>query len=119
MADFNVNLREKDSVSVIDVKGFLDAHTAPELENVFNKLIDTNQFKVVVNFNELNYISSAGLGVFMAYIETMRENNGDIKFSNMKENVYNIFDLLGFPLLYEFFKNEDDAINKFLESGKF
>lgn len=116
MAEFNVNLRDAGPVSVIDVKGYLDAHTAPELENVFNKLIEEKQFRVVVNFNDLKYISSAGLGVFMAYIETMRENNGDIKFSNMKENVYNIFDLLGFPILYEFFKDETEAINKFTES---
>ena len=113
MADFNVNLRGVGSVSVIDVKGYLDAHTAPELENVFNKLLDERQFRVVVNFDELKYISSAGLGVFMAYVETMRENKGDIKFSNMKENVYNIFDLLGFPILYEFFKEENEALKKF------
>jgi anti-sigma B factor antagonist len=117
MADFNVNLRGVGSVSVIDVKGYLDAHTAPELENVFNKLLDERQFRVVVNFNELKYISSAGLGVFMAYVETMRENSGDIKFSNMKENVYNIFDLLGFPILYEFFKEEKEALQKFDSLG--
>jgi anti-sigma B factor antagonist len=113
MAEFNVNLRGVGPVSVIDVKGYLDAHTAPELENVFNKLLDQRQYKVVVNFDELKYISSAGLGVFMAYVETMRENQGDIKFSNMKENVYNIFDLLGFPILYEFFKEETEALQKF------
>ncbi len=117
MADFNVNLRGVGSVSVIDVKGYLDAHTAPELENVFNKLLDEQQFRVVVNFDELKYISSAGLGVFMAYVETMRENKGDIKFSNMKENVYNIFDLLGFPILYEFFKEEKEALQKFDSVG--
>jgi anti-sigma B factor antagonist len=117
MADFNVNLRGVGPVSVIDVKGYLDAHTAPELENVFNKLLDTKQFKVVVNFDDLKYISSAGLGVFMAYVETMRENMGDIKFSNMKENVYNIFDLLGFPILYEFYKEENEAIKKFDSIG--
>jgi anti-sigma B factor antagonist len=117
MADFNVNLRGVGPVSVIDVKGYLDAHTAPELENVFNKLLDTKQFKVVVNFDDLKYISSAGLGVFMAYVETMRENMGDIKFSNMKENVYNIFDLLGFPILYEFYKDEKEAIKKFGSIG--
>jgi len=117
MADFNVNLRGVGSVSVIDVKGYLDAHTAPELENVFNKLLDDQQFRVVVNFDELKYISSAGLGVFMAYVETMRENKGDIKFSNMKENVYNIFDLLGFPILYEFFKEEKEALLKFDAQG--
>ncbi len=113
MADFNVNVREVGVVNIIELKGYLDAHTAPELESAFNKLIDDNNYKVVVNFDELNYISSAGLGVFMAYVETMRENKGDIKFTNMKENVYNIFDLLGFPMLYEFFKDEKEAVDKF------
>ncbi|MEW6653979.1 MAG: STAS domain-containing protein [Bacteroidota bacterium] len=118
MADFNVKLRGVGSVSVIDVKGYLDAHTAPELENVFNRLIDQKLYQVVVNFDDLKYISSAGLGVFMAYVETMRENQGDIKFSNMKESVYNIFDLLGFPILYEFFKEENEAVKKFSDPAK-
>ena len=118
MADFNVNLRGIGPVSVIDVKGYLDAHTAPQLETVFNKLITEKQFQVVVNFNDLKYISSAGLGVFMAYVETMRENKGDIKFTNMKESVYNIFDLLGFPILYEFYKEENEAVKKYNEIAK-
>ncbi len=113
MADFNVSSRTDGNVNLIDVKGYLDAHTAPELENEFNKLIEDKKFKVVVNFEELNYISSAGLGVFMAYVETMRENGGDIKFSNLKDDIYSIFDLLGFPVLYEFFKEENEAIKKF------
>jgi len=113
MADFNVSSRIDGDVNLIDVKGYLDAHTAPDLENEFNKLIEKKQFKVVVNFSELNYISSAGLGVFMAYVETMREQSGDIKFSNLREDVYSIFDLLGFPVLYEFYKEEKDAIKKF------
>lgn len=113
MVDFNVETREDDHVNVIDLHGYLDAHTAPELENVFTKLIDSRKYNVVVNFEDLAYISSAGLGVFMAYVETMRENNGDIKFSNMSPKVYNIFDLLGFPMLYEFFKDEKEAVQKF------
>ena len=72
-----------------------------------------NRYKVVVYFSDLLYISSAGLGVFMAYVETMRENGGDIKFCGLKDEVYNIFDLLGFPLLYEFYKEEKEAIDKY------
>lgn len=113
MADFNVAVREDSQVNVVDLKGYLDAHTAPELENIFTRLIEDHKYKVVVNFKDLSYISSAGLGVFMAYIEPMRENNGDIKFSNMTPKVYNIFDLLGFPMLYEFYKDEKEAVQKF------
>jgi len=115
MTEFNVQTRSDGSVHILDVKGYLDAHTAPELEDAFNKLIDDKKYKIVVNLKDLNYISSAGLGVFMAYIETMRENGGDIKFTNLKKEVYNIFDLLGFPMLYEFYEDEKEAINKFNE----
>ncbi len=115
MTEFNVQTRTEGSVQILYVKGYLDAHTAPELEDAFNKLIDDKKYKVVVNLKDLNYISSAGLGVFMAYIETMRENGGDIKFSNLKKEVFNIFDLLGFPMLYEFYDDEKEAINKFNE----
>jgi anti-sigma B factor antagonist len=52
----------------------------------------------------------------MAFIEKVRENEGDIKLSAMSDKVYNIFDLLGFPLLYEIFKTEEEAINKFKEN---
>ena len=76
-------------------------------------LIDKNRFNIVVDFKDLAYISSAGLGVFMAYIEKIRESNGDIKLSSMNEKVFNIFDLLGFPLLYEIFKSETEAVQKF------
>ncbi|MCK6605680.1 MAG: STAS domain-containing protein [Ignavibacteriaceae bacterium] len=113
MAEFNAVLREKDNINIIDVKGFLDAHTAPDLENILTGLINESKFRVVVNFKELDYISSAGLGVFMAYIEQMRENNGDIKLAEMKTQVYNIFDLLGFPILYDILQTETEALNKF------
>lgn len=118
MAEFSTTIKDKGNVSIIYLNGYLDAHTAPQLENNFSELIDDNKYNIVVNFEDLNYISSAGLGVFMAYIEKIRENEGDIKLSSMSDKVYNIFDLLGFPLLYEIFKSEDEAISKFNETGK-
>lgn len=118
MAEFSTDIVDKGDISVINLSGYLDAHTAPTLENNFTDLIDQNKFKIVVNFEELAYISSAGLGVFMAYIEKIRNNSGDIKLTNMNDKVYNIFDLLGFPLLYEIYKTENEALNKFKESDE-
>jgi len=115
MAEFNTSINEMGDISVIKLKGYLDAHTAPILENNFVDLIGKNRYQIVVDFENLAYISSAGLGVFMAYIEKIRESKGDIKLSGMTDKVYNIFDLLGFPLLYEIFKSEEEAIKKFSE----
>ncbi len=116
MAEFSTSTKDVGEVSVIYLQGYLDAHTAPALENTFSNLVEKGKYQTVVNFKELAYISSAGLGVFMAFIEKMRENNGDIKLSSMNDKVFNIFDLLGFPLLYEIYKTEDEAINKYIES---
>lgn len=115
MAEFSTTIRDQGNVNVVYLKGFLDAHTAPSLENTLSGLVDNGKYHIVVNFKDLAYISSAGLGVFMAYIEKIRDNGGDIKLSTMNDKVFNIFDLLGFPLLYDIFKTEEEAINKFSE----
>lgn len=118
MSDFKIHLREGDGVNVLELKGYLDAHTAPELESTFQKLLNDKKYKIVVNCKDLTYISSAGLGVFMAYIEDVRKNQGDIKLTNMTPKVYNVFDLLGFPILYEIYKDEKEAITRFQKTGK-
>jgi anti-sigma B factor antagonist len=113
MSTFKIDMREANNINVLELKGYLDAHTAPELEKIFQILLDGKRFNIVVNCRDLTYISSAGLGVFMAYIEDVRKNDGDIKLTNMSAKVYNIFDLLGFPLLYDITSDESEAIKKF------
>ena len=116
MEGFEVTKGANKEISVLYVKGYLDAHTAPELENALQKLMDEQNYKIVVNFSELNYISSAGLGVFMGFIEDIRKNGGDIKLSNMKPKIYRVFDLLGFPTLYDILDEENKAVAKFTNS---
>ena len=113
MEEFNIELKNNQDITVIHLEGFLDAHTSSELEKCFEDLINDKRYQIVVNFHKLTYISSAGLGVFMAFIEPMRENQGDIKLSNMSEKIYNIFDMLGFPVLFEIYKDEAAALDKF------
>lgn len=113
MSEFKIAQRDASNVHVLELKGYLDAHTAPKLEEAFQDLLNTNRTRIVVNCRDLSYISSAGLGVFMAFIEDVRNKSGDIKLTNMSPKVYNVFDLLGFPLLYEIFKEESEAVKKF------
>ena len=113
MKNFSIAKRQINKVSVLDVSGELDAHTASQLENSLKALIEEQQFRIIVNCARLEYIASAGLGVFMAYIEDVRSLGGDIKLSNMNERVYNVFDLLGFPTLYDILDDESEALKGF------
>ena len=118
MKNFKINRRNKSGLEVLDLQGELDAHTASQLEDVLKNLINSNKSNIIVNFKDLDYIASAGLGVFMAYIEDVRSIGGDIKLTNMNDKVYNVFDLLGFPTLYDIFEDEHHAIEKFINDNE-
>jgi anti-sigma B factor antagonist len=109
MENFEVAREDHSEVSILRLRGFLDAHTAPNFEQAIQELIEEDRFKIIVSMTDLNYISSAGLGVFMGFIEEIREKEGDIKLTNMTDKVYKVFDLLGFPALYQIFKEEAEA----------
>ena len=113
MSNFSVGFRSSDAVRILDLKGELDAHTASELEAAIQKCQSDDAYHILVNGSDLMYISSAGLGVFMAYIEEVREAGGDIKISSLKPKVYNVFDLLGFPMLFDITETEEEALTKF------
>lgn len=116
MSEFNVKRKDDADVSIIYLLGYLDAHTAPDFENALQELVDEDRVKIVVNLAGLSYISSAGLGVFMGFIEDIRQKEGDIKLAEPNEKVYRVFDLLGFPVLYEIFQKEQEAIDKYRAS---
>jgi anti-sigma B factor antagonist len=113
MSKFSIEQKTNGSTEVFYLKGFLDAHTAPELESAIATAIEAGQHRLVVNFNDLEYISSAGLGVFMVFIEEVRATGGDIKLTAMKQKVFTVFDLLGFPMLFDITEKEEEALAKF------
>ncbi len=116
MSGFEVSNENYGQISVLHIAGFLDAHTVPKFEDSLQKLINEKRFNIIVNLKTLDYISSAGLGVFMGFIEDIREKGGDIKLSNLSDKVYKVFDLLGFPALFEIYKTETEAKSKFLNA---
>lgn len=100
---------------VVSVAGQLDAHTASDLETALYGLITDGSNRLVIDFAGLDYISSAGLGVFMVFIEQVRSAGGDIKLAAMQPKVAMVFDLLGFQVLFEMYPTVDEAIHAFPE----
>jgi len=111
--NFDVLVSDKNSIKILKLKGYLDAYTSLQLEQMFRDLINSGNFKFVVNMKDLSYISSAGFGVFMAFVDETRKNKGDIKFSCLSEKIDEIFDLLGFKHIFEVYKSDEEAIKSF------
>lgn len=101
---------------LVDLTGYLDAHTASDLESVIKDAFDSGCRRFVMNFANLDYISSAGLGVFMVFIEDVKKDSGDIKMAAMKDKVFTVFDLLGFQVLFDIYATVDEAVLAFPEA---
>ena len=113
---FAINKVQQDALSVLGVEGFLDAHTAPEFERSIQSEIDGGHVRIVVNCEKLTYISSAGLGVFMSFVEEIRERGGDIKICGLIPKVKQVFEILGFPAIYDIVDDVPAAVRKFAEA---
>ena len=117
MASFSVSFRQisvpAGEVHVLGLSGELDAHTAPEFEHALQGCLDADRTRLVVDGQDLRYVSSAGLGVFMAYLEPVRSAGGDLKIAGLSEEVFEVFDLLGFPLLFDIADTAEAAAARF------
>jgi anti-sigma B factor antagonist len=102
--------RLQDGVNLLTVRGFLDAHTFEELEKTINELFEAGSYKLVVDISGLDYISSAGAGVFIGAIGTAQENDGNIILMKPGPNVKEVFDLLGLSQIFTFKDTRDEAV---------
>lgn len=113
MKSFYIRSKVLEDTAVLYPKGHLDAHNVDRFEKEMVKLIGNHVVNIIVNCKELNYISSAGMGIIMGYLDEIREKGGDIKLCCVDERVYEIFDLVGFTEIYDFLDTEETAIAKF------
>jgi anti-sigma B factor antagonist len=100
-------------VSLLKVSGYLDTTTASELESALTGLLERQAFKIVVDLSGVNYISSAGWGIFIGEIKEIRHKGGDIKLAAMSSDVFEVFQLLEFHSILEAYDTAEEAIASF------
>ena len=111
--DFDLRVSCRGSVRVIYIRGHVDAHTAPRLEDAIGAIAGEGAHQVVLDLADLTYISSAGLGVLTGTLGSFRERGGDLKLARTPDKVYRVLDLLGFTRLLALFDSTEEAIGAF------
>ncbi len=99
-----------DDVSVAVLKGFIDRHTLSILDRNLKQLMDEGRVRMVVDCADLTYISSNGMGTFIAYVNRTRNKGGDIRFCNMRDIARTVITMLGLHNLFQIFDSRDKAI---------
>jgi len=99
----------EDGSYVITINGDVDASSSIMLDEAINKAIREGQQHILIDCVNLNYISSAGLGVFMSYIEELKAKNSRMVLFGLSERVENVFRVLGLDQLLNIMDTKDQA----------
>ena len=101
------------SISVIKVGGYIDTTTSSELEHALSGLLKQGSYHIIIDLGNVDYVSSAGWGIFISEIKGIREKGGDLKLVRMIPEVYEVFELLEFHYILKAFDTIEDAIRDF------
>jgi len=94
-----INTEQKEGFQLIRVSGDVDASSSIMLDNEINNVVQEGHKKILFDCEGLNYISSAGLGVFMSYIQVFEASNTKVAIYGLSEKVVNVFQILGLDQL--------------------
>ena len=108
-----ISINESGDVRILSFQGNLDTSTSPEAENQINELIEAGAQKFLVNFAELEYISSAGLRVLLATAKKLKPGGGSLKICCLNQTVQEVFDISGFATILSVAATEEDALASF------
>ena len=95
---------------LLAIVGEIDASSSITLDNAIDEAVKSGNKKFLVDCSNLDYISSAGLGVFMSYIEEFKKEDITFVIYGLNEKVKNVFEILGLDQLLLIHSTKDDGL---------
>ena len=102
-----------EDIIVLKLRGYIDSGSSQFLEDKFRELVAEDKVKMVIDLVDVEYISSAGWGIFVGEIKGVRQLDGDIKLAGMSSSVREVFDLLEFNTLLKPYNSKEEALAAF------
>ena len=100
-------------ISLLKLKGYLDTTTSAKVSTKLREMINSSKCQYIIDMSSVNYVSSAGWGVFVGEIRSIRENGGDLKIVQLTPDVYDVFEMLEFHRILDYYDTIEEAVNDF------
>ncbi|AIZ64669.1 anti-sigma F factor antagonist [Hymenobacter sp. DG25B] len=105
-----ITQQTSENTLTLTLDGELDASSSVLLDTELSQPDILNNKKVLIDCQRLNYISSAGLGVFISHLQRFQDAGVKLAFFNMQEKVHNVFEILGLDSLMTIVPSEAEAV---------
>jgi anti-sigma B factor antagonist len=104
-----ISTLHESSFCIIAINGELDASSSILLDKAIESVVCENETNILIDCKNLNYISSAGLGVFMSYLQDFQDKDISLVLFGLNDKVRNVFEILGLDQLLTIVLSKEEA----------
>jgi len=109
-----IEKRKKGDVVILDIKGkILLGDGIDELRETINGVIQNNETKLLLNFADVPYLDSTGLGEVVRSYTSLRKEGGMVKIVNLTNKVQDLLSVTKLITVFETFEDEEKAVESF------
>ena len=104
-----INFTEKDNIGILEIKGRLDAASAPELKAKFDTLVGKTPY-YIFDMQGCDFIDSTGLGMIVACLKSASQQGGDIRLARLQDKPRMVFDITRAYRIFHIFDDLEAAL---------
>jgi anti-sigma B factor antagonist len=110
----HIEQRESEGIVILDLKGPLTlGHGDLDLRDTLHALHQSGKVNMVLNLKDVSHIDSTGLGTLVFGLARLRKADGKLALVNLNRSHLELFSLTKLAIAFEFFDNEQEAVNSF------
>ena len=106
----NITLTKEGDVNILAIDGRLDTTNYSDLEHHLTSLTEKKEYRILVNLEKMEYISSSGLRIFLMFLKKIKAADGRFMLCGMSDDIKEIFEISGFINIFEIFNTREQAL---------
>lgn len=113
MDNISIETDNSNNIVIMNVMGRVDSNTSPELDHALANLLQNEKDKIVVNLEQVDYLSSAGLRVLVQALKDTQKSGGNLHLATISENVEMVLRTVGMLQMFKMFSTTEEAVAGF------
>ena len=108
-----IESRTENGIAIVELEGSLDTNTSTDAQEHLDGLMDAGQTKIVIDFQNVDFVASSGLRILLATAKRLKANGGSLRICGLNESVNEVFEMSGFSTILNVFDSREDALSGF------
>lgn len=109
----HLKLKDADGVSVVEFadRKILEELSIQEIGDELDRLVESSPgIRLLLNFKNVDHLSSAALGMLITLNKKVRERNGDLRLSDINRQIFEVFKITRLNKVFDIYESSDEAL---------